>query len=241
MSVGNEVFHVEPTDVLLIPPNTFFIPLDGGVCEYYVISFYASTVAENNQKNELSVTKRIIANGGYAYRSRGQYTSVSEVRHFIKNTPNCVKSVFERAERLKPNEIFSYQLLLDQLVKELLIYLGNANPLKQNRKLTEILEYIEQNYSTSLSLSSISRKFSLSDSYVARLFKRELSCKMSEYINNVRISAAEELLLTTDMSVTEISAKVGYSDVYYFSKTFKRIVGSSPLKIRAQSTSFATP
>ena len=60
----------------------------------------------------------------------------------------------------------------------------------------------------------------------------KLNCKPSEYINNVRISAAETLLRETDMSVSEIAERVGYSDVYYFSKTFKRLVGCSPSKIR---------
>ena len=44
MSVENEIFHAEPTDVLLIPPNKFFVPLDGGTCEYYVVSFSATRV-----------------------------------------------------------------------------------------------------------------------------------------------------------------------------------------------------
>jgi len=241
MSVENEIFHVEPSDVLLIPPNMFFLPLNGGACEYYVISFLAASVTENITKNKLSVTRRIELNDGYAYKCKSEYTSLSEIRNFTKNTPTSVKHIFERANKLEPNESFNEQLLLDQLVKELLILLGNVNSLKQSRRLGGILKYIEQNYSSTLSLSGISQKFSLSESYVSRLFKKELNCKPSEYINNVRISAAEELLLTTELSVTEISAKVGYSDVYYFSKTFKRIVGISPSKARASNTGFVTP
>lgn len=241
MNVESEIFHVEPADVLLIPPNTFFVPLDGGACEYYVVSFLATTVTEKMAKNKLNVTRRITLNDGYAYKCKSEYTSLSEIQNFTKNTPMRVKSVFERADKLKPNENFQDQLLLDQLVKELLIHLGNVNSPKQNYRLTGILKYIEQNYSNALSLSLIAEKFSLSESYVARLFKKELNCKPSEYINNVRISAAEELLLTTGLSVTEISAKVGYSDVYYFSKTFKRVTGTSPSKARSSNTAFFTP
>ncbi len=236
MSVENEIFHVEPTDILLIPPNMFFVPLNGGACEYYVVSFFATTVAESTSRSELNVTARIALNNGYSYSCKSEYTSNIKIQHFIKNTPSCVKNVFERADKLKPNESFSNQLLLDQLVKELLIHLSNENHPKQNHKLTGIMEYIEQNYFNPLSLSSISEKFSFSESYVARLFKKELNCKPSEYINNVRISVAIELLLTTEISVTEISDKVGYSDVYYFSKTFKRIVGCSPSKARSSNT-----
>lgn len=238
MSLRDVVFHVEPADVLLIPPNTPFVPLDGGACEYYVISFSATCVTESITKNKLTVTRRIALSEGYAYKCNSDYTSLSEIRDLTKNTPMRVKSVLERADKLKPNESFQDQLLLDQLIKELLIHLGNENAPKQSRRLNGILKYIEQNYSAPLSLSGISEKFSLSESYVARLFKKELNCKPSEYINCVRISAAEELLLTTELSVTEISAMVGYSDVYYFSKTFKRLVGTSPSRARASNAGF---
>ena len=72
----------------------------------------------------------------------------------------------------------------------------------------------------------------MSESYIARLFKKELGCKPSEYINRIRISVAKTLLSETDISITEISEKTGFSDVYYFSKTFKRIEGVSPSEIR---------
>ena len=150
----------------------------------------------------------------------------------VKNASKQVKNIFERAEKLKPNESFSDQLLLDQLAKELLIRLSGVNSQRYSSRLTEILKYIEQNYAHDLSLSAIAKEFSLSDSYVARIFKRELDCKPSEYVNNIRVSVAETLLSTTNMSVGEISERVGYSDVYYFSKIFKKIVGIPPSRVR---------
>jgi len=82
-------------------------------------------------------------------------------------------------------------------------------------------------------LSVLSEKLGLSQSYIALLFKKELACKPSEYINNVRVTVAKTILSETDMPVSEISEKVGYSDVYYFSKIFKKIIGVPPSKIRS--------
>jgi YesN/AraC family two-component response regulator len=113
-----------------------------------------------------------------------------------------------------------------------LIHLGNENAPKQSRRLNGILKYIEQNYSAPLSLSGISEKFSLSESYVARLFKNELNCKPSEYINCVRISEAEELLLTTDLSVSEIWASVGFTQAKRFYEQFHRCAGCPPGEYR---------
>ena len=233
MKVENEFFHVESGDVLLIPPEACFVPLEGGACKYFVLNFSATVVVNADlPKKNLTVTAHVDLEDGHAYSCRGNYASVSRVENLITNAPVRVKSIFERADRLKPGESFYDQLLLDQLTRELLICLNAANPQIKSARLSEILKYIEQGYKEKLTLSTLSKEFSLSESYISRLFKNELDCKPSEYINNVRISAAETLLRATDMSVSEIAERVGYSDVYYFSKTFKRLVGCSPSKMR---------
>ena len=233
MNIEGEVFYVESGDVLLIPPRKSFVPLEGGACKYYVLNFSARVVADEDiPKRSLTVTAHVDLEDGHAYSCRGDYASVSRVDNLIKNAQSRVKSIFERADRLKPGESFYDQLFLDHLAKELLISLNRANPQIKSTRLLEILNYIEQNYGGKLTLSTLSNKFSLSESYISRLFKNELDSKPSEYINNIRISAAEALLSTTDMSVCEIAERVGYSDVYYFSKTFKRLVGYSPSKMR---------
>jgi YesN/AraC family two-component response regulator len=61
-----------------------------------------------------------------------------------------------------------------------------------------------------------------------------LFIKPSEYINNIRISVALSLLLETNLLVSEIAEKSGFSDVYYFSKVFKKNIGVSPLKVRTR-------
>ena len=233
MNVEGEVFHVRTGDVLLIPRGSLFIPLDGGACKYYVLNFSAETVEGGNiPKRNASVTAHVNLEDGYAYSVRGEYSSLIEVRKITKNAPLKVKTLFEKAKKLNPGERFYDQLLLDQLARELLVSLSDEKTRNICGRLSEILEYIEHNYSDALTLSTLSERFSLSESYISRLFKNELGIKPSEYINNARISAAETLLLTTDKSIAEIAERVGYSDVYYFSKTFKKLVGCSPSKMR---------
>jgi AraC-like DNA-binding protein len=95
-----------------------------------------------------------------------------------------------------------------------------------------IINYIENHYADNLSLSALATRFSLSQSYIARIFRKELYCKPSEYVNKIRISVAKTLLAQTNLSVSEIAEKVGFLDVYYFSKVFKKIIGTSPIKYR---------
>lgn len=229
MNVGESVFHLDPGDLLLLPRETTYKPLDGGFCKYYFFNFEATILPETNElPSHISTVPHAGLVNGHAYSSIGSYTSASRVEQYIKSASYRIKEIFEQADRLHPDKSFSDQLLLDNLLRELLIQIGmNAAP-KLNNKLAEILDYVHRSYSEKICLSALADRFFLSESYIARLFKKELGCKPSEYLNKIRVSVAKTLLLETNMSVTEISEKVGYSDVYYFSKVFKQIVETTP-------------
>ena len=233
MQIDGAVFHVETGDLLIIPPNAFYRPLAGGSCQYYFFHFEAERLSDTHDiPTHIMISPHANLTDGFAYTCESQYRAVTRVQQHTKHAPYLVKSIFERAKDLKPNVSFSDQLRLDLLLRELLICMGEENSPKQNKRLTEIIAYIEKHYSDNLCLSALSKRFSLSKSYIARLFREEMSCKPSEYVNRIRISVAKAILLQTNMTVSEIAEKVGYSDIYYFSKIFKRIVGTSPLSMR---------
>lgn len=233
MIVGESIFHLDPGDLLLLPRETLYKPLDGGSCKYYFFNFEATILPETNElPSHISIVPHAGLVNGHAYSSIGSYTSASRVEQYIKSASYRIKEVFEQADRLHPDKSFSDQLLLDNLLRELLIQTGKNTAPKLNNKLAEILDYVHRNYSKQISLSVLANRFFLSESYIARLFKKGLACKPSEYLNKIRVSVAKTLLLETDMSVTEISERVGYSDVYYFSKVFRQIVGTTPSTLK---------
>ena len=229
MKMGNEVFQAEAKDLLLIPQHTFYKPLDGGPCRYYFFHFTAPVLSAN----ESMPSRAVIAPhtglvDGYAYTCTSQYPSLVTVQTHIKNAPYAIKDLFTQAEKLKPNANFSDQLLLDHLLRELLICTEKANAPQHSKQLTAMLTYIAQHYAEKLSLTVLSEHFLLSQSYIARLFKKELGQKPSEYINGVRISIAKTMLTETNLNITEIAEKTGFASVYYFSKVFKQITGHAP-------------
>lgn len=83
-----------------------------------------------------------------------------------------------------------------------------------------------------LSLDLLSTIFNVSPSYLSALFKKHIGTTFSKYMIQVRIEKAKELLLSTEMKVIDISILVGYKDVYYFSHSFKKVVGISPREYR---------
>jgi len=92
--------------------------------------------------------------------------------------------------------------------------------------------YINKYYSEDLSLEKVADKLQLSASYLSNLFKKESGQNFVDYITEVRIQKAKELLKSTDQKIYEIASAVGFANEYYFSKVFKKIVGESPLKFR---------
>lgn len=93
-------------------------------------------------------------------------------------------------------------------------------------------EYIQTNYYREISLDDVSREVDISPYYFSKIFKEETGENFIEYLTNLRIAKAKELLLESDRSMKEICLMVGYSDPNYFSRTFKKNVGVTPTEFK---------
>ncbi|WP_019913424.1 helix-turn-helix domain-containing protein [Paenibacillus sp. HW567] len=107
---------------------------------------------------------------------------------------------------------------------------------KERNPITDIVKYIEQNYQSDLSLQEVAGKFYVSREYISRKFKQEYGINFSDYIGSVRIDKAKLLLQNPNLKLSQISEMVGFHDVKYFSKVFKKQVGSSPKDYRSRIT-----
>lgn len=88
--------------------------------------------------------------------------------------------------------------------------------------------YIEENYSKDLILDDVSKELNISPYYFSKLFKKRTGSTFIEYLTNIRIEKAKQLLRNSSKSMKEICMEVGYSDANYFSRTFKKNVGVTP-------------
>lgn len=97
----------------------------------------------------------------------------------------------------------------------------------------KITAYINQHFCDySFCLASAASCCALSESYFSLLFKETFGETFSAYVERKRMSYAQELLQTTDLTVDSISEKIGYGNSNAFRKAFKRYFGSSPIQIR---------
>ena len=93
-------------------------------------------------------------------------------------------------------------------------------------------DYIAGHYSKDISLDDVSREVDISPYYFSKVFKEATGENFIEYLTNVRISKAKEMLQACDSSMKEICSAVGYSDPNYFSRTFKKNVGVTPTEFK---------
>jgi AraC-like DNA-binding protein len=96
----------------------------------------------------------------------------------------------------------------------------------------EVVTHIQSHHSEDFSLASLSRLCGLTPSYFSRLFKEKTGIPVFEYINRVRIQKARGLLKRTEMSILEIAFAVGYNNISFFNRYFRKLNGMSPREYR---------
>lgn len=108
----------------------------------------------------------------------------------------------------------------------------NSNKNAQQAYLDEALLYIQLNFQDNISVMDIANHLSIDRSYLHRIFKKNLNLSPQEYILNLKLEKATELLSTTSLTIGDIARSVGYSDTMLFSKTFKKYKSCTPSKYR---------
>lgn len=94
------------------------------------------------------------------------------------------------------------------------------------------IEYMQEHFRESLTLTDISRTIGLSVSYFSYLFKQETGKNYIEYLNEIRLLATMKDLMNTDEKVVVVAQKNGFQNLEYFSRYFKKQTGESPARWR---------
>lgn len=96
----------------------------------------------------------------------------------------------------------------------------------------QICDYIQNNYSEKITLNSIADQAGFSKYYISRLFKQYTGVTIIDYLIKIRLDKAKELLVKGEYNIKQISYMVGYSDPNYFTWSFKKYLGISPVKYK---------
>lgn len=98
-------------------------------------------------------------------------------------------------------------------------------------RIQKSIRYILGNLHNPIEIEELARNAGVTTAYFGTLFKKNTGSSAKEYINKMKISNAENILMSGEFSVKDAAYKCGFEDIFYFSKLFKRIKGYPPSKI----------
>lgn len=156
---------------------------------------------------------------------------------------NILGSILQQILSVMEQKEAGYELMVKalflQLIAEIIrrrqLIAVQQSPSQKSERLKQILEYIQQNYPTALTISTMAETFHMSEKYFSRYFRTATGQNFTAYLNTVRVEKARSLLRETDRTVLEISFECGYENVSYFNRVFRNQMGISPLKYRLSS------
>ena len=125
-----------------------------------------------------------------------------------------------------------FMQMLDKLISILQTTLSNPHSRQDEDITRQIIKYIDHHLNDNLTRKELAAYVHLNEDYMAKLFKKETGVQLKEYILTRKIEMAKELLRTSNLSVSLIAVKVGFTNFSHFSYTFKKLENMSPNEYR---------
>lgn len=133
----------------------------------------------------------------------------------------------------------TYEQLVSYLNEFLISSIELVNRKKEERDpiTTFAIEYLEQNYSGDITLELIADKLNISSGYLSTYFKDKTGVNFLDFLNDLRISKAREMLLEPGSRIQDVARKAGYQNMNSFNRMFKKFSGITPSEFRKQTVS----
>lgn len=245
---NNIKYVLIPGDFILLENDLYHGGYKPSYCEYFYIHFRNDGLSKITYDSDQELLKQIVSKRNDSLKSDPfSYSTMENDRimlpkyFHLKNYSDLLKInlLLEEATAVNNNPLDNYKVLCSVKVMEAFIEIYRSYVLlmtenntkgmpKSYHKVQEILEYINTSYVDKITSTDIEEKADCNFDHINRVFKSLTHKTIFTYLNSVRINHAKQLISTTNMKMSEVGQAVGFADLYYFSKVFKKATGVSP-------------
>lgn len=245
---NNKEYRLQPGDFLILDLEYYHEGYKASRCEYYYIHFGQDAVKRIADAREEEYMKLILERHNnslksdpFSYVTIEKDTLLLPKYYHFGSTGDFIKvsCLLDEAIKHNKNHMDNYKIMCSLKVLEafietyrsFLLYTLQKNAAvmpKSYHKVQKLLEYLNAEYAQKIASSDIEEISGSNFDYINRIFKKMTNQTIFAYLNTVRINHAMELITTTNMKMSEVGQSVGFTDLYYFSKVFKKAVGVSP-------------
>ena len=227
LDVSDETYHLQAGDLVILGSSqlhrdrSFGAPLVYTVLQFDLQTFFdQSTIPYLQYFNE---TKVQLSAMNYIFRENEEARIVAA---------DCIREIHSEAQRKESG----YELAVNLLIKKLLLILIRNDKqgllAGQDRveriRIKPVLDFVEAKINDHIAVEDASRLANMSYYYFVKFFKKVMGQSFTEYVNFRKIKRAEQILLTRDVSISEVGEQIGMSNMAHFYKMFKRFNGCSP-------------
>lgn len=232
VNTTNEVYDLNEGDILIIPSGHKYRLLPSENTASYIAVNFDYTQKNIEKHNviypaEADKYNRSLKLEDVSFKDVPQLDSILCIRDMREVENKLVRIEQEYSKKLLYSESITsnaMSFLLFECARKL-----NGQNHKENKEIVGlIIGYINENIEKKLTNKIIGENFNLHPNYISSIMKVYTGIPLHQYILKARISHSIDLISEKKYSLTEIAEKCGFSDIYHYSKSFKKIIGISP-------------
>lgn len=252
---GRISYTLKSGDALLLDPDFMHEGMEASNCEYYYIHFHHPKISRRQESSgmweaQLLYRKASLKedNGSYLRYQDDWIQYPKYCRLGNSSTYLRVVKLLEEAMEANCNQLEHYKVycgcrILEAMTEITRYAVTQAGLLQEGakdgkngkgrtpdsyRKVQEVLYFLNMHYGERIDSYFLEKKFDCNFDHLNRVFKENIGKTIFVYLTDIRMHHAMELLSTTSMKVAAVARRVGFEDVGYFGKVFRKYTGITP-------------
>lgn len=229
-------FHMRAGDLIIIGDSELHRDRSSKHLDYIVLQFDIDQFFDHSSIPYIryfSQTHMPLSKANYIFK---------ENEAIKEQAAACIKGILEEASRKETG----YELAVSILIKQILLLLLRGDTRKMlveqdnfdKIRLKPVLDYVENHLTDRIQVEEVCKIANMSYYYFVKYFKKTIGLSFTEYVNYRKVKWAERILLTKDMSISEVGERIGMPNMAHFYKMFKKYNDCSPKQFQRKMSTW---